>query len=260
VDVDPAEISKNVPVEFPIVADVKRALQALLAKAKAPDCEEWRAQVQEWAREYPLSFSQGDGRLKPQYVVDLLDELTNREAIVTTEVGQHQMWAAHFYRAKEPRTFITSGGLGTMGFGFPAAMGAQLAWPERTVVCVAGDASFQMNIQELQTIAERNLPVKVFVINNRFLGMVRQWQEMFYEGRLSESRIGAPDFVKVAEAYGVKGLRATTPEEAQTVMAEALQHPGPVVVDFVVEEEENVFPMVPPGKANNEMIVKGWDE
>ncbi|MFC4769656.1 acetolactate synthase large subunit [Effusibacillus consociatus] len=260
IDIDPAEIGKNVKVEYPIVADVKNALKALLEKSPHANCDDWIYDVQAWSREYPLSYKDDSNVLKPQYVIDLTDRMTNSEAIVTTEVGQHQMWAAHFYRAKEPRTFITSGGLGTMGYGFPAAMGAQLAKPDSTVICIAGDASFQMNIQELQTISERNIPVKVFVINNRFLGMVRQWQEMFYENRLSESKIGAPDFVRVAEAYNVKGIRAQTPEEAEKAIAEALAHPGPVVVDFIVEEGENVFPMVPAGKGNDEMIVKGWDE
>ncbi|WP_103107509.1 biosynthetic-type acetolactate synthase large subunit [Brevibacillus reuszeri] len=261
IDIDPSELSKIVPADYALVCDVKTALQALLLPFPTPDCENWRMQVQQWAQEYPLSYDQDqDGALKPQFVIDLLSKITNGNAIVTTEVGQHQMWAAHFYRAKKPRTFLTSGGLGTMGFGFPAAIGAQIAKPESTVVCVAGDASFQMNIQELQTIAELDIPVKVFIINNRFLGMVRQWQEMFYENRLSESQIGGPDFVKVAEAFRVKGLRAETRADAVLVIQEALAHPGPVVVDFLVEESENVFPMVPPGKANSELIMKGWEE
>lgn len=260
IEIDPAEIEKNVRVDYPVIADAKQALQALRSMSPPCACTSWLAQVQAWEQEHPLTYSQDESSLKPQYVIDLLNEMTRSEAIVTTEVGQHQMWAAHFYRAKRPRTFLTSGGLGTMGFGFPAAIGAQLAVPEATVVCIAGDASFQMNIQELQTVAERNIPVKVMVINNRFLGMVRQWQKMFYENRLSESRIGAPDFVQVAEAYKVKGLRATTPEEARQVIAEALAHPGPVVVDFLVEEEENLFPMVPPGKGNHEILLRGWEE
>ncbi len=261
IDIDPSELGKIVPVEYSLACDVKEALQALLHPSPTPDCEQWRNQVLQWAQEYPLSYDQEhSGQLKPQFVIDLLSTVTEGRAIVTTEVGQHQMWAAHFYRAREPRTFLTSGGLGTMGFGFPAAIGAQIAKPESTVVCIAGDASFQMNIQELQTIAERNIPVKVFIINNRFLGMVRQWQEMFYENRLSESQISGPDFVKVAEAYGVKGLRAETVAEAERVIHEALAHPGPVVVDFLVEAGENVFPMVPPGKANSELIVRGWEE
>jgi acetolactate synthase-1/2/3 large subunit len=260
IDIDPAEIGKNVAIDFPIVADVKNALKALIDKAPHAKCDDWIYDVQAWCREYPLGYKNDEKVLKPQHVIDLTDRITNSEAIVTTEVGQHQMWAAHFYRAKHPRTFITSGGAGTMGYGFPAAMGAQLARPDATVICIAGDASFQMNIQELQTISERNIPVKVFVINNRFLGMVRQWQEMFHHNRLSESKIGAPDFVRVAEAFNVKGIRAETPAEAEQAIKDALAHPGPVVVDFIVEEGENVFPMVPPGKGNDEVIVKGWDE
>jgi len=261
IDIDPAEIGKNVEIHYPLVADVKAALQALLHSSPKMDIDAWVYRVKGWKKDYPLMYEQKAGQgLKPQFVIDCLNRLTRSRAIVTTEVGQHQMWAAHFYQAKEPRTFITSGGLGTMGFGFPAAMGAQIAKPDAQVICIAGDASFQMNIQELQTVAERNLPVKVFVINNRYMGMVRQWQEMFYENRLSESGIGAPDFVKVAEAYGVKGLRACTPEEAERAMEMALSHPGPAVVDFVVEEEENVFPMVPPGKGNDQMLMKGWEE
>lgn len=260
IDIDPAEIGKNVAVDYPIVADVKNALQALLKKGPHANCSDWIYEVQKWNREYPLVYETNSMNLKPQLVIDLLDRMTNSEAVVTTEVGQHQMWAAHFYRAKHPRTFITSGGLGTMGFGFPAAMGAQIARPEATVVCVAGDASFQMNIQELQTISEYNLPVKVFVINNGSLGMVRQWQEMFHDNRLSESKVSAPDFVRVAEAFRVKGIRAETAAEAEKAIEQALAHPGPVVVDFIVEETEKVFPMVPPGKGNDEMMVKGWEE
>lgn len=260
IDIDPAEINKNVRIDYPVVADVKAALEALVDQEIIPPRTSWLEQVNGWKEEHPLTYSQKELELKPQHVIHLLSEMTDGQAIVTTEVGQHQMWTAHFYQVQEPRKFITSGGLGTMGFGFPAAIGAQLAKAEETVVCIAGDASFQMNIQELQTIAEQNLPVKVFVINNRFLGMVRQWQEMFYENRLSESRIGAPDFARIAEAYGVKGMRAKTPSEAEEAIQLALQHPGPVVIDFLVVEEENVFPMVPPGKANNELITKRWEE
>jgi len=261
IDIDPAEIGKNVIIEYPIHCDLKHALQFLLDQEPLAPSDNWMSEVRMWANQHPLQFKQEeDGGLKPQYVIDLLHKMTDSTAIVTTEVGQHQMWAAHFYQPKTPRTFITSGGLGTMGFGFPAAMGAQLGCPEKTVVCIAGDASIQMNIQELQTVAERNIPLKLFIINNRFLGMVRQWQEMFYENRLSESSIGQPDFVKVADAYGIKGLRAETPADAKRVIAEALAHPGPVLVDFVVVEDENVFPMVPPGGANVDMIERGWDE
>ncbi|MFD1425267.1 biosynthetic-type acetolactate synthase large subunit [Laceyella tengchongensis] len=260
IDIDPAEIGKNVAIDYPLVCDVRKALLRLLDQAPRPDSDAWVNQTTNRAQAFPLTYEQRpDGELKPQFVIDYLSKVTEGKAIVTTEVGQHQMWAAHFYRVCQPRSFITSGGLGTMGFGFPAAMGAQLAKPDATVVCIAGDASFQMNIQELQTIAEMNIPVKIFVINNHFLGMVRQWQEIFYDGRYSESRLSSPDFVKVAEAFHVKGIRATTKEEAERAIDEALRYPGPIVVDFQVEEEESVFPMVPPGKGNNEMILGRWE-
>jgi acetolactate synthase-1/2/3 large subunit len=260
IDIDPAEIGKNVAVDIPIVGDVGRALQALIEKAPVADSAEWLRTVHQWVDEYPLAYKSEEGVLKPQQVIDLIQQATQGKAIVTTEVGQHQMWAAHFYKPASPRSFITSGGLGTMGFGFPAAMGAQLARPDETVICIAGDASFQMNIQELQTVAERRIPVKVMIINNNYLGMVRQWQELFYEGRYAESAIGQPDFVRVAEAFGVMGLRATNLEEAKEAVAKALAHPGPVVVDFSVAEEENVFPMVPPGAGNDEMVLGRWED
>ncbi len=259
VDIDQAEIGKNVAVDIPVVADVGLLLDALCRLELHPDTTEWLAQIDEWHREWPLDAKRDANVLKPQTVIDLLAELTAGEAIITTEVGQHQMWTALFYPWRAPRQLVTSGGLGTMGYGFPAAMGAQVALPDRTVVCVAGDASFQMNIQELQTIVENQLPVKVAVINNGFLGMVRQWQQFFYDKRYAESRISSPDFVKVAEAFGALGLRAATPAEAESVIRRALAHDGPVVIDFVVEEEENVFPMVPAGKGTDEMLLQ-WEE
>lgn len=259
IDIDPSEIGKNVSVDYPLVSDVKKALRELNLEPQ-PHYSSWVQTVQEYKILHPLAYHQEEGQgLKPQYVVELLSRQTRGEAIVTTEVGQHQMWTAQFYKAKEPRTLITSGGLGTMGFGFPAAIGVQLAKPDATVVCVAGDASLQMNLQELQTLSELNIPLKVFVLNNGYAGMVRQWQEMFYENRLSESKVGVPDFVRVAEAFKIKALRATTPLEAEQAMTEALAFPGPVLVDFVVAETENVFPMVPPGKGNHDVIEKGWD-
>ncbi|WEG19179.1 acetolactate synthase large subunit (plasmid) [Alkalihalophilus pseudofirmus] len=260
IDIDPAELHKNVAVDYPIQSDVKIAIQRLLERPIRCNTDVWIREIRAWQEEYPLSYQKQISKLKPQFVIELVSKLTNGEAIVTTEVGQHQMWTALFYKAKTPRTFITSGGLGTMGFGFPAAIGAQIAAENNLVICMAGDASFQMNIQELQTISENNIPVKVFIINNHYLGMVRQWQEMFYDNRLSESKIGSPDFVKVAEAYGVKGLRATTPDEARQAIQEAFRHKGPVVVDFHVTEEENVFPMVPPNKGNHEMVMKRWED
>jgi acetolactate synthase-1/2/3 large subunit len=256
VDIDPAEIGKNVPIDIPVIANIKDTLEMLVTYDLHPDTADWRAQVNAWDEEWPLRYHGTDVDLKPQQVVELLAKHTNGQAIVTTEVGQHQMWAALFYPFSRPRQLVTSGGLGTMGFGFPSALGAQVAQPHHTVICVAGDASFQMNIQELQTMVDQGLPVKVAIINNRFLGMVRQWQQFFYEKRYAESRVSSPDFVKVAEAYGVLGLRATTPVEAEAVIAQAMAYDGPVVMDFVVKEEENVFPMVPPGKGNHEMTLE----
>jgi acetolactate synthase-1/2/3 large subunit len=195
----------------------------------------------------PLSYCRGKN-IKPQYVVEKLHQLTKGRAIIATEVGQNQMWAAQFYRFDEPNALLTSGGLGTMGFGLPAAIGAQLACPDRTVVNVAGDGSIQMNIQELGTMAHYGLPVKVVILNNLYLGMIRQWQELFYGRRYSQCDMAlAPDFVKLAEAYGIKGLRADKPGEVKRVLKEGLETPGPVVMDFHVEPEENVFPMVTPG-------------
>ena len=259
VDIDPAEIGKNVQVDIAVVANIKDTLGMLLQHHLHPDTKDWLAQIKSWDSEWPLRYHGTSDDLKPQQVVELLAKHTGGQAIVTTEVGQHQMWAALFYPYSRPRQFVTSGGLGTMGFGFPSAVGAQVAEPDKTVICVAGDASFQMNIQELQTVVEQGLPLKIAIINNRFLGMVRQWQQFFYEKRYAESRISSPDFVKVAEAYGALGLRATSPAEAEEIIAKALAHEGPVIMDFVVKEEENVFPMVPPGKGNHEMTLE-WSE
>ncbi len=259
VDIDPAEINKNVPVMWPVVADVGMTLRGLLALDCVPDAEAWRRQIAGWHEEWPLSYRPAQDGLKPQRVVELLAEATKGQAIVTTEVGQHQMWAALFYPFTRPRQWITSGGLGTMGFGFPAAMGAQVAMPEQTVVCIAGDASFQMNVQELQTIVENKLPVKVAILNNGFLGMVRQWQQFFHERRYAESRIGSPDYVKLADAYGALGLRAANAHEAEAIIEQALRHDGPVIMEFLVHEEENVFPMVPPGAGTDQMTLE-WEE
>ncbi|PWI58421.1 biosynthetic-type acetolactate synthase large subunit [Sulfoacidibacillus thermotolerans] len=259
VDIDAAEIGKNVPVHISAVADVGLMLQALLTREVHIDTAAWHEQILLWNEEWPLQYHASEGDLKPQQVVELIAQYTHEEAIITTEVGQHQMWAALFYPFSRPRQFVTSGGLGTMGFGFPAALGAQVARPDSTVICIAGDASFQMNIQELQTIVENQLPVKVAIINNRYLGMVRQWQQFFYESRYAESRIGSPDFAKVAQAYGALGLRAQTLAEAKTALETAFAYNGPVIIDFIVKEEENVFPMVPPGKGTDEMTLE-WEE
>jgi acetolactate synthase-1/2/3 large subunit len=259
IDIDPAEIGKNVVAHIPIVGDVRLVLKELLKRlqsAETHDTREWCAKVLEWKTAKPLRYRQEPGScLKPQFVIEELYRLTRGEAIVTTDVGQHQMWAAQYYRVKRPRALISSGGLGTMGFGFPAAIGAQMAFPEKQVICIAGDGSFQMNSQELATAVCYNIPVKVAIINNQYLGMVRQWQKFFYGGRYAHSSLaGSPDFVKLAEAYGARGFRVTRPEETAAAIDTALNTPGPVVIDFQVDPEENVLPMVAPNTSIVEMI------
>lgn len=256
IDIDPAEIGKNVMVDIPIVGDVKLVLKEILRRLQPGDTHDWCARVLRWKAAYPLSYKQEDKAcLKPQFVIEELYRLTAGKAVITTDVGQHQMWAAQYYRAQSPRTFISSGGLGTMGFGFPAAIGVQVAFPDKLVFCIAGDGSFQMNSQELATAVHYQLPVKVAIINNRYLGMVRQWQEFFYESRYSQSSMsGSPDFVRLAEAYGARGFRATTLEEVAPAITAALQTPGPAVIDFHVDPGENVLPMVVPNTSIVEMI------
>ncbi len=262
IDIDPSSISKNVSVDIPIVGDCKDALHQLydLLQDKPPrDWAEVRAQwldtVHDWEKRHPLTYAWSDTVIKPQYVVEKLWELTKGEAYITTEVGQNQMWAAQFYKFKRPRQLMTSGGLGVMGYGFPAAMGVQMAKPGATVIDIAGDGSIQMNIQELITVVENELPVKIAILNNSYLGMVRQWQQLFYEKRYSSTPMRAPDFVKLADAYGAVGLRATKPEEVVPVIQKALETPKPVIMDFRVEPEECVMPMVPAGKAMHEMLL-----
>ena len=262
IDIDPSSISKNVVVDIPIVGDCKDTLRQLndLLAAKAPRDwadlrRSWLDTVADWEEKHPLTYTWSDTIIKPQYVVQKLWELTQGEAYITTEVGQNQMWAAQFYRFKRPRQLMTSGGLGVMGYGLPAAMGVQVAKPDAIVIDIAGDGSIQMNIQELITVVENNLPVKVAILNNSFLGMVRQWQQLFYERRYSATPMTAPDFVKLADAYGALGLRATKPEEVEPVIREALNTPRPVIMDFRVEPEECVMPMVPAGKAMHEMLL-----
>ena len=256
IDVDPAEIGKTVETYIPLVGDVKLVLEAANAKVSPSQSEAWLKQIDEWKTAHPLSYKKHSNTLMPQWVIELLYESTGGDAIVTTDVGQHQMWVAQYFHFEQPRSLISSGGLGTMGFGFPAAIGAQVAHPERTVISVNGDGGFQMNAQELAVVAIHNIPVKVAIINNQCLGMVRQWQELFYENRYSHIDLsGSPDFVKLAEAYGVLGLRATNEEEAKEAWQKALDHRGPAVVDFVVREEENVYPMVPAGRGLDEMIL-----
>ncbi|MDN4592888.1 biosynthetic-type acetolactate synthase large subunit [Polycladomyces subterraneus] len=256
IDIDPAEIGKNVDTYIPIVGDVKRVLEVALQDLPVCQSETWLEKLEQLKQQYPLTYKQSDNTLKPQWVIQHLYETTGGDAIVTTDVGQHQMWVAQYFRFSRPRSLISSGGLGTMGFGFPAAIGAQLAYPDRTVISVTGDGGFQMTAQELAVVALANIPVKVAIINNQCLGMVRQWQEVFYQRRYSEVDLsGSPDFVKLAEAYGVKGMRARTQEEARQVWREALDHPGPVVIDFQVDPEENVYPMVAPGAGLDEMML-----
>lgn len=256
IDIDPAEIGKNVPTQIPVVADAKEALTALIAEDGAKgDFSIWIKKLRNWKEEYPLAYKKEVNILKPQRLIELVHELTDGNAIVTTDVGQHQMWSAQYYSFEKPNKWVTSGGLGTMGFGFPAAIGAQLASPNETVVSIVGDAGFQMTLQELSVIKEKNLPIKVVIVNNQALGMVRQWQELFYEERYSHSLVpDQPDFVKLAEAYGVKGLRATNEDEAKAVLKEAIEHNGPVLIDFRVAPMEKVYPMVAPGKGLHEMV------
>ncbi len=263
IDIDPASISKNVIVDVPIVGDCKDALMKLnqaLSEIHAnwgDKHKAWLEQVEEWKKTHTLHYQQPpDGPLKPQYVVEKIYELTKGKAIISTEVGQNQMWAAQYYKFDEPRTFLTSGGLGTMGYGFPAAIGAQAAFPDRLVIDIAGDGSIQMNIQELATAVGYRLPVKVAILNNGYLGMVRQWQQLFYRGRYSQTSLEySPDFVRVAEAYGAVGLRATKPQEVEKAIKKALNTNAPVFIDFVVEREENVYPMVPAGAPLSNMLL-----
>jgi acetolactate synthase-1/2/3 large subunit len=256
IDVDPAEIGKIIEATIPVVGDVKAVLQLANLKAKKSQSQDWIQEVQANKRNRPLRYKDSETQLKPQFVIEMIHETTKGDAIVTTDVGQHQMWAAQYYKFNNPRSFITSGGLGTMGFGFPSAIGAQVANPDRVVVSINGDGGMQMCSQELAICAINNIPVKIVVINNQVLGMVRQWQEIIHGNRMSHIDLaGSPDFVKLAEAYGVKGLRATNKEEARLVWQEALDTPGPVLVEFFVRKDENVYPMVIAGTTIDQMIM-----
>ncbi|WP_337529693.1 biosynthetic-type acetolactate synthase large subunit [Desulfovibrio sp.] len=263
IDIDPTSIRKNVEVDVPVVGDCRQALEGILeiCRAKMADTDwsgmhaDWLQTVHEWKANHPLAYNK-NGHIKPQQVIETMYSITKGDAIIATEVGQNQMWAAQFYTFTKPRTLLTSGGLGTMGYGFPAAIGAQFAFPDKLVINVAGDGSIQMNIQELATVVQHKIPVKVVILNNGHLGMVRQWQELFYNRNYSHTNMEAqPDFVKLAEAYGAEGYRISKPEELEDVLRKALTSPNPAFIDVMVEREENVYPMVPAGAALDEMLL-----
>jgi acetolactate synthase-1/2/3 large subunit len=261
IDIDPAEISKNIPAHIPIVGDAKRILAKLnteyrALEADASRLEDWWSRIKGWQEKHPLRYDETEGEeIKPQAAIEAIYAATGGDAIVTSDVGQHQMWTAQFYHFNRPRQWINSGGLGTMGFGLPAALGAAVGCPDKTVVCVTGDGSIQMNAQEFATCADNGIPVKTFILNNGYLGMVRQWQELFWERRYSEVTLGGnPDFVKLADAYGCTGLRVTEKSKLADTIRQALETEGPVIVDIRVTAEENVYPMVAPGAAARDMV------
>ncbi len=265
VDIDPTSIKKNVAVDLPIVGDLKDVISKLKAsldqKEEAlqsfkEELQEWQTKIATWRERHPMVYQPSDTVIKPQFVIEKLRELSNDDAIIATEVGQHQMWTAQFFSFSQPRTFLTSGGLGTMGFGLPAALGAQVAFPDRQVIDISGDGSFQMNSQELATLVQYQLPVKIVILNNNYLGMVRQWQQMFFDKRYSQTVMELPiDFVKLAEAYGAVGFNVTRVDEVETVIKKGFETPGPVLMNFQISREENVLPMVPAGKAIHEMVL-----
>ena len=263
IDIDPATIDKNINVECPIVGDAKQILNQIMdslpAKVKT-DRKEWLAQIDKWDKTHPLEPNQNGDLISTSYTIDALSRMTNGEAIIVSDVGQHQMWLAQFYKFRNPRTWINSGGLGTMGFGFPAAMGAKFAKPDELVIAVCGDGSFQMNFQELATAVENDMDLKIIVFNNQHHGMVRQWQTMFFESNYSASKFEVlPDFVKLAKAFGAKGLKATRPDEVESTLKEGINTEGVVVMEIVVDPTEMVYPMIAPGGAMNDMIMQPVD-
>jgi acetolactate synthase-1/2/3 large subunit len=261
IDIDPAEISKNVPAHIPIVGDAKNIIPRLTAEYRALSTDSsrldgWWSRIRTWRERHPLGYEDSkDSEIKPQYMIEALYEATSGDAVVTSDVGQHQMWAAQYYHFQRPRQWVNSGGLGTMGFGLPAAMGAKVGRPDATVVCIAGDGSVQMNMQELATCAEEGIAIKVFIMNNGYLGMVRQWQELFWDKRYSHVDTGQyPDFVKLAQAYGATGLRLEDKRTLVSDMQDAIATDGPVLVDVRVTREENTYPMIPAGQPARNMV------
>ena len=265
IDVDPTSIKKNVRVDLPIVGDVKDVLAKMIKEAENhPDkvaafksaTEPWLAEIAEWKAKHPLTYKHAANVIKPQYVIEKLRELSDPDVIVSTDVGQHQMWTAQFFTFTKPRTLLSSGGLGTMGYGLPAAMGAQAAFPGRQVITICGDGGIQMNIQEMATLVQNKLPVKIVILNNNFLGMVRQWQELFFDKRYSQTCMEHPiDYIKLADAYGAKGYRATKTEEVEEMIKQGFAHDGPVIMEFMIAREEKVLPMIPAGASHNEMVL-----
>jgi acetolactate synthase-1/2/3 large subunit len=257
IDIDPACVNKNIVVDVPLVGHVKSILPVLKERIQAPNTAEWLTYLGQVRQKHPLKFDAPKDVIMPQRVIQQISEITQGEAIITADVGQHQMWAAQYYQFNHPRSWINSGGLGTMGFGFPAALGAAVGCPDRTVVAIVGDGGFQMTNWELTTAVHYKIPVKIAILNNGYLGMVRQWQQLFFGNRYSHSHLepSNPDFVKMAEAYGAVGLRATHPDEVMSVLEAAMQiHDRPVVMDFVVKSEENVYPMIPAGATFYDMV------
>jgi acetolactate synthase-1/2/3 large subunit len=265
IDVDPTSIKKNVRVDLPIVGDVKDVLAKMVkevdkqsdrVKLFIDEAMAWHGEIDAWKANHPMSYKQSTTTIKPQFVIEKLRELSDPDAIISTDVGQHQMWTAQFFGFTCPRTILSSGGLGTMGYGLPAAMGAQAAFPDRQVITICGDGGVQMNIQEVATLVQNRLPVKIVILNNNFLGMVRQWQELFFDKRYSQTCMEHPiDFIKLAEAYGAKGFRATRPDEVESTIKQAFATSGPVIMEFKIAREEKVLPMVPAGAALNEMVL-----